>query len=202
VFIITLHALGWLAFLVYTILVGTWLRRNPCKRNAERTSRILHFLFWAGVAPPMGLGVFYPGLSHYDEIMGLPSLPRHSILLVVGSLAALVGVYLIVVSNAALMFSGKGTHAFWLTKRLVTTSVYKRTQNPMSLGFYLELVGIGLLVKSTTLTFGTLFIMIPIHVFYLKFFEAYELGLRLGQLYQEYRLKVPFLLPRCIFCKH
>jgi hypothetical protein len=44
-----------------TIILGAWLRRNPSKRTADRTSRILHFLFWMGVVPPAGFGVFVQG---------------------------------------------------------------------------------------------------------------------------------------------
>jgi protein-S-isoprenylcysteine O-methyltransferase Ste14 len=39
-------------------------------------------------------------------------------------------------------------------------------------------------------------VAIPVHVFYLKYFEEYELELRLGQEYLEYKRRVPFLLPK------
>jgi len=65
----------------------------------------------------------------------------------------------------------------------------------MSLGGYLIAVGIGLLIGSTYLTVGALLLFIPAHVFYLKYFEEYELELRLGQSYIEYKQRVPFLIP-------
>ncbi len=193
-----LQVLGWLVFLASTIMLGTWLRRNPNKRNAERTSRILHFLFWVGTAPPMGLGVFYPGLLDFDTVLGLSPLTRHSLWLITGTSMGLIGTYLIIVSNLAVRFSGKGAAAFLLTKRLVTGSVYNRTRNPMSLGLYLGSVGVSLLVGSRYLMLVTLLVVIPVHIFYLKYFEEYELELRLGPAYLEYKEKVPFLFPRWI----
>jgi protein-S-isoprenylcysteine O-methyltransferase Ste14 len=46
------------------------------------------------------------------------------------------------------------------------------------------------------MTLGALLVAIPVHVFYLKYFEEYELALRMGQSYVAYRQQVPFLLPR------
>jgi len=196
VFTIVLQMSGWLMFLTSTIALGVWLRRNPSKRNAERTSRVLHFLFWAGIVPPAGFGVFDPGLTHLDTELGFGPLPRHPVVLTAGALGFLIGAYLFVVSNVALGLFGEGMSAFWLTRRLVVGNLYKRTRNPMSLGFYLGAVGIGLLFGSTYMTLGALLVAIPVHVFYLKYFEEYELALRMGQSYVAYRQRVPFLLPR------
>jgi protein-S-isoprenylcysteine O-methyltransferase Ste14 len=71
-------------------------------------------------------------------------------------------------------------------------------RNPMSLGLYLGSVGFGLLLRSTYLTLGVLLVVIPVHVFYLKYFEEYEMELRMGQSYLDYKRGVPFLLPRWI----
>lgn len=195
-FTIVLQVLGWLAFAMGTIILGAWLRRNPSKRNAEGTSRILHFLFWMGVVPPTGLGILYPGLTDFDRELGLGSLPQQPVVIAVGALGLLIGACLILVSNIALRYWGKGAHAFLLTKQVVIGNIYGWTRNPMSLGLYLGSVGIGLLAGSTYLTLGALLGVIPVHLFYLKYFEEYELELRLGQSYIEYKQRVPFLLPR------
>lgn len=197
-FTIVLQMLGWLIFLMSTTTLGAWLRRNPSKRNAGRTSRSLHFLFWIGIVPPAGLGVFYPGLTHFDTELGFSPLPRHSVVLTVGILGLLIGAYLFIVSNVALGLFGEGMSAFWLTRQLVVGNIYKRTRNPMSLGFYLGAVGIGLLLGSTYMTLGALLVAIPVHIFYLKYFEEYELELRMGQSYVAYKQQVPFLLPRLV----
>jgi protein-S-isoprenylcysteine O-methyltransferase Ste14 len=195
---IILQALGWLTFATGTSILGAWLRRNPSKRNAQRISRVLHLLFWVGVIPPTGFGVFIPGPTHYDEALGLSSLSRQPLLLAFGALGLLVGAYLFFVSNVALRRFGKGVHAFRLTKRLVIGNIYGRMRNPMSLGLYLGSVGFGLMLRSTYLTLGALLVVIPVHVFYLKYFEEYELELRMGQSYLDYKRRVPFLLPRRI----
>jgi len=152
-----------------------------------------------GIIPPTGFGVFIPGLTHYDEALGLGSLPRQPLILTFGALGLLVGAYLLLVSNVALRRFGKGAHAFRLTQRLVVGSIYRQMRNPMSLGLYLGSVGFGLLLRSTYLTLGALLVVIPVHVFYLKYFEEYELELRMGQSYLEYKRRVPFLFPRLIY---
>jgi protein-S-isoprenylcysteine O-methyltransferase Ste14 len=149
-----------------------------------------------GVVPAAGLGVLCPGLTGFDHELGLGPLPRHPLLLTAGVVGLLLGIYLFIVSNIALGFSGDGASAFLLTKRLVAGSIYTRTRNPMSLGLYLGAVGLGLVVGSTYMTLSALLVVIPVHVFYLKYFEEYELELRLGQPYVEYKRRVPFLLPR------
>lgn len=73
-------------FAIATIILGAWLRRNPAKRNAEGTSPILHFLFWAGVVPPAVFGFFHPGLAHFDKALGFRSLPGHLLIQVIGAL--------------------------------------------------------------------------------------------------------------------
>jgi protein-S-isoprenylcysteine O-methyltransferase Ste14 len=196
VFTIVLQGLAWLAFLIGTIILGTWLRSNPSKRTAEAACSILHALFWAGVVPAAGLGVFYPGLTRFDSELGLPPLPGQPLTRTIGVIATLIGVYLIIASNLALMRLGKGAGAFWLTQRLVAGDLYERVRNPMALGLYLGALGIGLLVGSTYMTLGALVVVIPVHLFYLIFFEEHELELRLGQPYVEYKQRVPFLLPK------
>ena len=194
-FTIILQLLGWLIFIAASIILGAWLRKHPSKRGAERTSLILHSLFWAGVAPAIGLGFFYPGLTRFDAELGLTPLPQSSTLQLLGMTVSFIGVCLLLESNMALWILGSGANAFLLTKRLVAGGIYQWTRNPMSLGIYLIAIGIGLLVGSTYLTAGALLLFIPAHIFYLKYFEEYELELRLGEVYLEYKQKVPFLIP-------
>jgi protein-S-isoprenylcysteine O-methyltransferase Ste14 len=65
----------------------------------------------------------------------------------------------------------------------------------MSLGYYLFALGVGLISGSSLLTLYVLFGLIPAHLFFLRFFEELELELRLGESYQEYKQKTPFLFP-------
>jgi protein-S-isoprenylcysteine O-methyltransferase Ste14 len=194
---IVMQGLAWLAFVAGTVALGAWLRRHPGRRSAERASRVVHLLFWTTVVPAAGLGVLYPGLSGYDRVLGLGPLPRSPLVPLLGALGLLAGACLFTVSTLALWVLGQGASAFWLTRRLVAGSIYGRMRHPMALGFYLGAAGLGLLAGSTYMTLGALLVVIPAHLFYLKYFEECELALRLGPPYVEYKRSVPFLLPRC-----
>ena len=61
--VLYLGLLGLLAFVVGVVILGLWLRRYSSKVNAEKSSRIAHFLFFAGLGTPFLISVFYPG-SH------------------------------------------------------------------------------------------------------------------------------------------
>jgi protein-S-isoprenylcysteine O-methyltransferase Ste14 len=68
----------------------------------------------------------------------------------------------------------------------------------MSLGFYMACVGVGILTGSLAVTLGALFVITPVHMFNLKYFEERELELRFGQPYRTYRSHTPFLFPRLV----
>ena len=63
---IYLGALGLLAFVLGTIILGLRLRQHPTRDTAERASRIMHFLFFAGLGAPFLIAIFYPGLGELD----------------------------------------------------------------------------------------------------------------------------------------
>ena len=105
------------------------------------------------------------------------------------------GVGLMVSANRALVRLGRGTAAFVLTRRVVSEGIYRRTRNPMSLGFYMASVGVGLAAGSTTVTLAALVVIVPVHLFNLRYFEERELAVRYGQAYLEYRAHTSFLLP-------
>jgi protein-S-isoprenylcysteine O-methyltransferase Ste14 len=194
--VLAMQAFGAAVFLIGSIWLAGKIRRLADRTAAERASRVSHLLFWIALVLPGAVGFFYPGLVRYDELLGIPSLPARAFWLAAGVVLLCVGLGLMVASNRFLLQVGKGTAAFLLTERLVTDGLYARTRNPMSLGFYLGCVGIGMIAGSVTVTFGVLFIIIPIHVFNLRSFEERELELRFGQSYLEYMRRVPFLLPR------
>ncbi len=194
---ITYIIAGLFSFVAGTGILGTWLRKHPSKANAEKSSRIMHFLFFAGlIAPSTIAGMIPPGFAGLDQKLGLPHLPARRFLFVLGVLLALPGFYLMGVSNLALRKLGSGANAFLLTKRVVSQDIYRLTRNPMSLGFYLLSLASPLLYGSSFALIGALFAYIPAHLFCLKYFEEYELEQRLGESYLEYREQVPFLFPR------
>lgn len=184
------------AMAVGAILLGVWLRRNPSKENAESSSRIMHFLFFAGqIAPPI-VAFFYPGISRLDELVGLQPLPMRPVFLGIGILLAVPGFYFMAVTNKLLRSIGKGTNAFVLTRHVVNDDIYKRTRNPMSLGFYLLAIALGFVTGSTFATLAAVLGIIPSHLIFIKYFEEKELELRFGESYLEYKKNVPFLFPK------
>ena len=194
--IIYLGVVGLLAFIMGAGVLGLWLRKHPSKVNAENSSRIMHFLFFAGLGTPFLISLFYPGLTHLDDLIGLKPWPWRSVFLMVGIVVALPGLYFLAVSNKSLRALGSGTNAFRLTKHIVEADIYKYTRNPMSLGYYLCSLGVGFISGSTLLILYVLFGLVPAHLFFLRFFEELELELRLGESYKEYKQKTPFLIPR------
>ncbi|HEY3312270.1 MAG TPA: methyltransferase [Anaerolineales bacterium] len=187
--------LGLLAFIVGVVILGRWLRKYPSKENAEKSSRIIHFLFFAGLGTPLLISIFYPGLTHLDELIGLDPLPLKPIFLIIGIILALPGLYLLDITNKLVRALGGGANAFRLTKQIVGTDIYRYTRNPMSLGYYLFALSMGFMSGSTLLTLYVLLGLIPAHLFFLKFFEELELALRFGESYKEYKQKTPFLIP-------
>jgi protein-S-isoprenylcysteine O-methyltransferase Ste14 len=193
--VLFLGLLGLLAFILGVGILGLWLRKYPSKVNAEKFSRIMHFLFFAGLGAPLLFSIFYPGLPHLDELLGLDPLPWRPFFLVTGIILAIPGLYFLGISNKLIRTLGSGANAFRLSKRIVETDIYKYTRNPMSLGYYLFSLSMGFLSGSTLLTLYVLLGLIPAHLFFLRFFEELELELRFGESYKEYKQKTPFLIP-------
>ena len=186
---------GLLAFTLGAGVLGVWLRRQPSKTNAEKFSRIMHFLYFAGLGLPVAISLFYPGLTHLDDLVGFNPLPWKTVFLVAGIILMVPGLYFFAVSNKLLRALGSGANAFRLTRQIVAADIYQYTRNPMSLGYYLGALGLGFISGSTLLTVYVLLGIIPAHLFFLKFFEEYELELRLGASYKAYKQKTSFLIP-------
>ena len=191
-----LGLVGLFTFVFGVGILGLLLRKHSSKENAEKYSRIAHFLFFAALGIPFVVWVFYPGLTHLDELVGLNPLPLKPVFLIIGIGIALPGLYLLGITNKSLRALGQGANAFRLTKQVVDQDIYKYTRNPMSLGYYLFALGIGFVSGSTLLTLAILLGLIPAHIFFLKYLEELELELRLGESYKEYKRKTPFLLPK------
>jgi protein-S-isoprenylcysteine O-methyltransferase Ste14 len=181
-------------FFVSTIVLGILLRSRPSKATAEKISKIIHFFHFFLFIPIFFVPII-PAVPHYDVLLGIPQLPFRTALGVAGAVFISVGIFFMAISILAQNVFGKGQFAFVLTKKVIKGYLYKLMRNPMSLGFYLLPLGLGLLPGSTYYTLFVLLVFIPAHIFYLKFFEEKELELRFGQPYIEYKKRVPFLIP-------
>ena len=178
-----------------TIACGIWLRRHPLKNVAVKTSGIMHLITLLTLIIPWIIGLAW--LDYYDELLGIPPLPFRTISGAVGVVMMLAGFGFISVSMLVLLERGQGLFvALEITKKLVAKDIYARTRNPMSLGLYLIWIAPALLSGSMSFTLWALTALIPAHIFYLKYFEEYELEIRFGQPYREYKQRVPLLIPK------
>lgn len=194
--VVWLVLVGIVVFAVASVVCGLWLRHHPTKSHAERASRGLHFLFFA-LLNVLPLAVFIsPGIFSLDAVTGLPPLTPHTAWATLGAMLAVPGLYLLTVTNKALRALGNGANAFRLTRKVVTSTIYERARNPMSLGFYLWVVAVGLMFGSATFTAIALFGIVPSHLVFLKVFEEVELPLRLSDEYRAYQARTSFLFPR------
>lgn len=194
--IIFVDVAGVAVFFLGTLILGIRIRRSPTADVAVNASRVGHALFHGCLGLPLAISLFYPRLTNFDALLGVPPLPARGVTLVVGVLLALPALWLVAASTRSLAKLASGAPAFVLTRTVVKDRLYERVRNPMSLGWYLFCVSLGLLGGSTSFTAGALCLVVPSHVFYLKFFEERELALRFGQPYEIYKRRVPFLIPR------
>ena len=131
-----------------------------------------------------------------SEPLGLPPWPPGPLRLL-GLPLAMLGIFLVAWSGHALISRGRGTPLpLAPTQRLVTTGPYAYCRNPMALGEFLYLTGLGILLASPAFLALTWLVFFPAVVAYLKLVEERELEQRFGKAYLAYKRAVPFLLPR------
>lgn len=184
-----------IVFTLAVLVLGLWLRMAPSRENAESSSRILHLLFFICLNLMPVLLFIWPGITKLDEAAGLEPLKPRYALAAAGVVLTIPGFYLLAVTNKLLRARGEGANAFRLTRMVVAADVYEVTRNPMSLGFYLWVLGVALVTGSTAFTALMGLGVIPSHVLFLKWFEERELPLRLGPSYEQYKRRTPFLIP-------
>ena len=191
---IYIQIFGCVFFFLSTIVLGIILRNYPSEKIRETTTRALHLIV-VSLLLTVIIGIFYPGLYGYDNLLGIKSLPYKPLRVSCGAILTPIAIFFVAISNFSLFNHGHGQAAFFLTKNVASEYVYSLTRNPMSFGFYLGCLALGLLSGSTYFTLWLLVEVMPAHIFYLKFFEEKELELRFGHSYLEYQKKVPFLIP-------
>jgi protein-S-isoprenylcysteine O-methyltransferase Ste14 len=193
--VISLGLLGLLAYLIFIAWMGLWLRKYPSKVNAEKSSRFIRFFPFVGIGIPFTICVFFPGLTHLDAFMGIGPLPLKGFFFMLGWFLLVPGVYFFGIPNLLLRTMESGDVGFRLAGRMIDTNIYQYTRNPMSLGFYILILSIALIINSSLLTLYVLLGIIPADLFYLKYFEEFELEVRFGEAYKHYKDKVSFLFP-------
>ena len=80
--------------------------------------------------------------------------------------------------------------------KLVTGGVYSRIRNPMLLGWFLIMFGLGILLNSIFLIFILTPLFVCLNVLYLRNVEEKEMAMKFGKEYLAYRENVPMFMPR------
>lgn len=80
--------------------------------------------------------------------------------------------------------------------KLITTGLYAHVRNPMLLGLFLLMLGLGVLFGSLSLIFIFTPLFILLNVLYLKAIEEKEMEKKFGEEYLEYKKKVPMFVPK------
>ena len=83
-------------------------------------------------------------------------------------------------------------------KKLIITGLNSRMRNPMLLGWFLMLFGVGILLNSISLIFIFTPIFILLNILYIKTIEEKEMEKKFGEQYLKYKESVPMFIPR--FC--
>ena len=155
------------------------------------------------ILTPVGLVVFFGmllliifGSLFMDRALGFPELLSGLIGTLIGvvllSLGLVYWVWCIVWFSRA-----KGTPVpFNPPRELVTAGPYAWSRNPMLIGVFAFLFGIGFSLHSVSMVFVWTPAFIIFNVLELKLVEEPELERRFGKSYIEYKRRVPMFLPK------
>ena len=129
------------------------------------------------------------------DIYTIKIIPRFLKLLLSLPLMA-TGIFLMFWSNLH-FFKVKGSPVpFNPPPRVVSSGPYVYVRNPMFLGLFILILGLGVFFESWILVFILLPILIVLVVWELKTIEEPELEKRLGSEYVEYKKRTPLLFPK------
>ena len=116
--------------------------------------------------------------------------------LAAGSIIAVAGLVLFILSARMFILIGRGTIMPWdPTRHLITGSLYAYVRNPMILGVLVLLFGEALLFDSAGIALLALFFFL-VNTVYFHFSEEPGLEKRFGQEYAEYKQNVHMWIPR------
>jgi len=94
-------------------------------------------------------------------------------------------------------FSTRGTPVpFDPPPKLITNGLYAYIRNPMLLGMFIFMLGLGVLFGSLSFIFIFTPLFIVLNVLYLKAIEEKEMEKKFGREYLEYKKRVPMFIPR------
>jgi len=81
-------------------------------------------------------------------------------------------------------------------RRLIVKGAYRFCRNPIQLGIMLYYLGLGALLRDTTVGLTAFVVATVLGLLYHRYVEEEELKRRFGEEYEAYRKRTPFLIPR------
>ncbi|MFX0167725.1 MAG: methyltransferase family protein [Candidatus Hodarchaeota archaeon] len=167
--------------------------------------------------PPIRLRYFVPYLlifvlvpivtfmvgRYIDRFFWLPRVPPFPINLISGLCIMFCGAAIGVKATRQLRKAGKGLPWGAFEKKaqssiLITTGIYAHCRNPITFGYTLLPLGMGLLFQSLGMAIPFPLIILVIMVIRIKLVEEPHLEERFGEQYREYKRKTPFMVPRVV----
>jgi protein-S-isoprenylcysteine O-methyltransferase Ste14 len=151
---------------------------------------------------PVGLTVFglftalfvLAGLL-VDKLLGLPDLASEGVSISVSVPLMAVGV-LVTAWSAIHFLKVEGTPVpFNPPPKVVSSGPYRYSRNPMVMGVFIFLFGLGFAFNSISLVFLFTPLYVLANIWELRHIEEPELVRRLGDEYVEYRNRTPMLVP-------
>ena len=142
----------------------------------------------------MNVLVFIPAVVLYCA--GYQWTPNHPVLLVVGCILLMLGLFLAGWTMRLFAVKGKGTAAPWSPpKNLVVSGPYRHVRNPMITSVLIMLLAEALLL-NTWWCLGWFALFWLVNMIYFPLFEENDLEKRFGESYLEYKRNVPRWIPR------
>ncbi|MGE5835566.1 MAG: methyltransferase family protein [Acidobacteriota bacterium] len=164
---------------------------------ASGSERRRRFLTPVGLLIVTGLALAIVfGSLFTDDVLALPRL-------LPGAPGSLIGLFLLAVSLPlwgwciVLFKRARGTPVpFNPPREFVVVGPYAWTRNPMTIGVFGCLVGLGFLLHSLSMVVLWTPLAFGLHAIAVKRLEEPELELRFGARYSEYRQRVPMFVPK------
>ena len=130
-----------------------------------------------------------------DKLLGLPDLAREGVRIWVSVPLMAIGV-LVTAWSAIHFLNVKGTPVpFNPPPKVVSSGPYRYSRNPMVMGVFILLFGLGFAFNSISIVFLFTPLYVLVNVWELRNIEEPELVRRLGDEYVEYRRKTPMFFP-------
>jgi protein-S-isoprenylcysteine O-methyltransferase Ste14 len=127
------------------------------------------------------------------------------LLLIISVIFGMIGLMFLLWSNIGLFVLGRGGPTDFFntaitprTSRLVTAGPYRYTRNPMVFGAFMTYLAFAVYLDSLT-ALGAVILSLPVMTLYLKTTEERRLLEDFGKDYEEYRNRVPMIVPW--FCR-